>query len=70
MPKRVLYAAARQDGFYVTAAFDFGDFVCHDETGIDNIARFDAEIEIVGYEQVRSVQYDTPYVRNWRSRST
>ena len=64
MPERVLYASARQDGLYLTAAFDYGDFVCHYETGIDNIARFDAEIEVFGYNHVLSVQYDTPYVRN------
>ena len=60
MPERVLYASARQEGLYLTAAFDYGDFVCHYETGIDNIARFDAEIEVFGYNQVLSVQYDTP----------
>jgi predicted dehydrogenase len=64
MPKSVLYAAARQGGLYLTAAFDYGDFVCQYETGIDNIARFDAHVEVFGYEQVLRVQYNTPYVRN------
>jgi predicted dehydrogenase len=64
MPKGVLYAAARQGGLYLSAAFDYGDYVCQYETGIDNIARFDAYLEVFGYEQVLKVKYDTPYVRN------
>jgi predicted dehydrogenase len=68
MPKRVLYAAQRKGGLYLTAAFDYGDFVCHYETGIDNIARFDAHLEVYGENQVLRVQYDTPYVRNLPTR--
>jgi len=64
MPKRVLYAATRQGGLYVTAAFDYGDYVCQFETGIDNIPRFDGHLEVYGYERMLRVQYDTPYVRN------
>jgi predicted dehydrogenase len=63
-PKRVLYAAVRQGGLYVSAAFDYGDFVCNFETGIDNIPRFDAHLEVYGEEKVLRVQYNTPYVRN------
>jgi predicted dehydrogenase len=64
MPQRVLYAAQRQNGLYLTAAFDYGDYVCQYETGIDNIARFDAHLEVYGEQQVLRVEYDTPYVRN------
>lgn len=64
VPKRVLYAAARQDGMYVSAAFDYGDFVCNFETGVDDIPRFDAHLEVYGADQVLRVQYDTPYVRS------
>jgi predicted dehydrogenase len=64
MPKDVLYAAQRQGGLYLTAAFDYGDYVCQFETGIDNIARFDAHLEVYGEEKMLRVQYDTPYVRN------
>ena len=64
VPKRVLYAAVRQDGLYVSAAFDYGDFVCNFETGIDNIPRFDAHLEVYGENKVLHVQYNTPYVRN------
>jgi predicted dehydrogenase len=64
MPQRVLYAARRQGGLYLSAAFDYGDYVCQFETGIDAIPRFDAHLEVYGQERVLRVQYDTPYVRN------
>ena len=64
-PKRVLYAAHRgADGRTLSAAFDYGDFVCQFETCIDAIARFDAHIEVFTADQVVRVQYDTPYIRN------
>ena len=63
VPQRVLYAAQR-GGLYMTAAFDYGDYVCQFETGIDNIPRFDAALEVYGEQQVVRVEYDTPYVRN------
>jgi predicted dehydrogenase len=64
MPSKVLFAAQRSAGFYLSAAFDYGGYVCQFETGIDHIARFDAHLEVYGDEQVIRVQYDTPYVRN------
>ena len=54
----------RQGGLYVSAAFDYGDFICNFETGIDNIPRFDAHLEVYGENKVLRVQYNTPYVRN------
>jgi predicted dehydrogenase len=64
MPTKVLFAAQRSAGLYLTAAFDYGAYVCQFETGIDHIARFDAHLEVYGDKQVARVQYDTPYVRN------
>ena len=64
MPLRVLYAAQRQGGVYLCAAFDYGAYVCQYETGVDNIPRFDAHVEVYGNERVLRVEYDTPYVRN------
>jgi predicted dehydrogenase len=64
MPQGVLYAAQRYNGRYITAAFDYGDYVCQFETGVDQLARFDACIEVYGEHQVIRVDYDTPYVRN------
>ncbi len=63
-PRRVLQAAQRCGGMYLTATFDYGDYICHYETGVDNIPRFDAALEVYGENQVVRVQYDTPYVRN------
>lgn len=64
MPRGVIYAAQRQGGSYLSAAFDYGTYVCQFETGIDHIPRFDASLEVYGRERVLRVQYDTPFVRN------
>jgi predicted dehydrogenase len=63
-PGRVLYAAQRNEGNYLTAAFDYGSYVCQFETGVDAIPRFDAHLEAYTQDHVLRVQYDTPYVRN------
>lgn len=70
VPRRVLNATQRQGGLYQTATFDYGDFVCLFETGIDNIPRFDAFLEVYGRDQVVRVDYNTPYVRNLPIRLT
>lgn len=64
MPQSVLHATQRQGGVYLTAVFDYGDFVCHFETGVDAIPRFNGYLEVYGAEKVLRVQYDTPYIRN------
>jgi predicted dehydrogenase len=64
MPRRVLFAAQRAEGFYLAAAFDYGPYVCQFETGIDRIARYDTHLEVYGIERVVRVRCDTPYVRN------
>jgi predicted dehydrogenase len=64
MPNKVLFAAQRGGGLYMSAAFDYGSYVCQFETGIDEIARFDAHLEVYGNQKVVRIQYDTPYVRN------
>jgi predicted dehydrogenase len=69
-PKEVLHAAQRQGGIYITAMFDYGDYVCMFETGIDDIPRFDAFLEVYGADRVIRVDYDTPYVRNLPIRVT
>ncbi|XSC47458.1 hypothetical protein ACF1BQ_019440 [Bradyrhizobium sp. RDT10] len=64
-PKGVLYAASRgSDGRTISAAFDYGDFVCQFETTIDSVPRFDAHIEVFSPSKVVRVDFDTPYVRN------
>ncbi len=64
MPQRVLYAAQRNGKPYLTAAFDYGKYICHYETGIDLIPRFECALEVYGETQELRLQYDTPYVRN------
>jgi predicted dehydrogenase len=64
MPGGVLFAAQRAGGRYLAAAFDYEDFVCQFETGVDNIPRFDAHLEVFAERKTIRVQYDTPYVRN------
>ena len=64
MPKKVLYARATHGGRFITAAFDYGNFVCQFETGIDTIARFDAHVEVYAMGKVVRVEYDTPYIRH------
>ena len=48
----------------MTAAFDYGDFVCLFSTGADNIPRYDTYLEVYGKKRVVRVDYDTPFVRN------
>jgi predicted dehydrogenase len=68
-PRRVLYAACRgADGRSLSAAFDYGDFVCQFETCIDLIPRFDAHIEVYTPARIIRVEYDTPYIRNMPGR--
>ena len=64
LPKGVLFAAQRQGGRYMTAAFDYGDFVCLFSSGADNIPRYDTYLEVYGENRVLRVDYDTPFVRN------
>ncbi|MGV3549578.1 Gfo/Idh/MocA family oxidoreductase [Rhizobium sp.] len=64
MPKGVLSASVRQAGSYITATFDYGHFVCEFATGVDQLARFDAYIEVYGDRSVTRIDYDTPYIRN------
>lgn len=66
MPKRVLHAGFRRDGMFIAAAFDYGDFICHFETGIDAVARFNAHLEV--YTQQRSCASTTTRLTSATSR--
>ncbi len=63
-PKRVLYASKRHGGLVLSAAFDYGNYICHFETVLNNIAKFDVGLTVTGENQIVRVQYDTPFVRN------
>ncbi|HYF93277.1 MAG TPA: Gfo/Idh/MocA family oxidoreductase [Symbiobacteriaceae bacterium] len=64
LPQRVLYAAFRQGGATVTAAFDYGDFVCQFEMSVDNLPRYNTYIEVAGDDQTIRVDWAPPYVRH------
>lgn len=68
MPKSVLNATARSGGLYITATFDYGDFVCEFATGVDQIPRYETYLEVYTGNRVIRVDYDTPYVRSTPAR--
>jgi len=70
LPKAVLHATQRNGGRVLTGTFDYGDFVCQFETGVDQIAHFDAHLEVYTPTEIVRVDYDTPYVRNLPARMT
>jgi len=70
VPERVLYAAQRQGGRYLTAAFDYGTYVCHFETGVDTLPRSDTYMAVYGPARTVHLRYGTPYVRNLPIRLT
>ncbi|NTF44276.1 Gfo/Idh/MocA family protein [Rhizobium rhizogenes] len=63
-PKRVLGAQLSQNGEQLTAMFDYGDFTAIYECLIDDIARFDAGIEVFSKTKRLNFRYNTPYLRN------
>jgi predicted dehydrogenase len=69
-PRGVLHAAQRRDGRAITAAFDYGHFVCQFETTVDRIPHFDAHLEVYTPGEIIRVDYDTPYIRNLPARLT
>lgn len=69
-PQGVLYARTWHEGWYVTAAFDYGTFVCHFAAGFDRIPRVDAAIEVFGERRTVEVSFDSSYVRNLPVRAT
>lgn len=64
MPKRVLSASHWNNGYFITATFEFDGFNATFETGVDDQRRFDAHIELFGKSKQMKIQYDTPYIQN------
>jgi predicted dehydrogenase len=54
----------------LTAAFDYGSFVCTLSTGFDRIARADSHIVVHGAEREVRIDYPTGFVRNLPVRVT
>lgn len=64
MPKSVLHATQRRGGRALTAAFDYGEYVCLFSSGSDTIPRYDTWLQVYGESMTLRVDYDTPFVRN------
>lgn len=64
MPKRVLSASHWNDGYYITATFEYEGFNATFETGVDDQRRFDAHIEVFGKTKQFKIQFDSPYIRH------
>jgi predicted dehydrogenase len=64
MPKRVVSAAHWNDGYYMTATFEFDGYLATFETGVDDQRRFDAHLEVFGTTKELKLQYNTPYIRH------
>jgi len=64
IPNRVAAAYQRKESFFLNVIFEYDSFYAFLETGIDNLMRFDAHIEIYGNDKSVKVQYNTPYIRH------
>lgn len=64
IPKQVVSANRWNGGRFINAIFEYDDFYATFETGVDDIVRFDAHIEIFGQNKQLKVQYDNPYIRH------
>lgn len=68
-PRGILYAARRnphndRTGPFITAAFDYGNFVCHLEAGFDELPRVESDLQVYGTDRVVRVAYGSSHVRN------
>ncbi|KAG8725321.1 hypothetical protein FRC09_002203 [Ceratobasidium sp. 395] len=63
MPKRCIGAGKNADGSFLTALFEYDGFITTYETGIDNVGKFDAHLEVHGEGKRIKVTYDTPFVK-------
>lgn len=62
MPKAVLGCSLDASKVW-NVLFQYPGFVCSYESGIDEIPRFDAHVEVYSKTKQVRVQYDTPYVK-------
>jgi predicted dehydrogenase len=68
LPRGVLFATQRWAGRWMSAALDYGSFVCELAIGVDTVPRMDAYLQFHTGTKVIRVEYDTPYVRNLPTR--
>ncbi|CAN5646480.1 Gfo/Idh/MocA family oxidoreductase [soil metagenome] len=64
MPKRVVSASLHPDGRFLVAVMEFDGFHAVLETGVDELPRFDAHLQVYAPDRTILVQYDSPYVRH------
>lgn len=69
-PRRVLYAAERWNGAYLTATLDYGSFLCQFDVGLNIVAGADIRTELVGARGTMILEYSMPYVRHRPARLT
>ncbi|WVQ93800.1 hypothetical protein IAU59_000878 [Kwoniella sp. CBS 9459] len=67
MPEKCIVATRSADegdqSWWWTALFQYKGFKAHYEMGIDEVAFFDAHIEVYTNDSRVKIQYDTPYVK-------
>ena len=63
-PKRVLHSSVLKNGFCVVTLFEYEGFNVLYEALIDNVVRFDAQIDVFTDTKMYQLKYDSPYVRN------
>ncbi|WWC66698.1 uncharacterized protein I206_100602 [Kwoniella pini CBS 10737] len=67
MPEKCLFSTRSNDfqnkSWWWNVLFDYKSFKCYYEMGIDEVAYFDAHIEIFTNDSRLKIQYDTPYVK-------
>ncbi|KZO93596.1 NAD-P-binding protein [Calocera viscosa TUFC12733] len=64
MPRKALAAHTRiPRSRFISAMFDYGSFVCVYETGVDQVGKFDACIEIFAGDKRVKVDYDSPFIK-------
>jgi len=64
VPNKVVSAYQWNGGRFISAIFEYDDFYATFETGVDNIIRFDAHLEVFSPTKQLKVQYDSPYIRH------
>lgn len=64
MPERVAAAHVSANGAHLVAALDYGAFSVTYQYLVDNLARFDGDLDIYTDNERLSLSFPTPYVRN------
>jgi predicted dehydrogenase len=63
-PRGILYARQHHGGRVITAALDYGTYVCQLEVGLDTLPRYETYFQVHSESEVIRVDYDTPYIRH------